>query len=250
MKTGLRRFYPFNAEQTVNILSEFGPLVTMFIVNAAYGITAGTYALLVTTVMAIVAMRIVLKRLPAFPLIASTVTLGFGALTIITHDPMWVQIKVTIFNSMFALFLFIGLWMNKNFFKYVFEKTFHYTKEGWDRFTWSFAWFFVFTAVANELVRLTFKDDQIYSFLGYQMDGVNVWILFKIALIMPLSGFYAYTLTRLMQKHRINPPHETDRSVPSPSSTSSSRPNAAEFAQALVDQRQLAPSASRTKSVR
>ena len=33
-----KRFYPFNAEQTINILSEFGPLVTMFIVNAFCGI--------------------------------------------------------------------------------------------------------------------------------------------------------------------------------------------------------------------
>ena len=235
----LKRIYPFNMEQTVNIMSEFGPLITMFVVNAAYGITAGTWALLATTVMAIIAMRIVLKRLPAFPLIASSVTLVFGALTIITHDPMWVQIKVTIFNAMFAAFLIIGLYLNKNFFKYVFEKTFHYTKEGWDRFTWSFAWFFIFTAVANEMVRLTFKDDQMYSLLGYQMDGVNVWILFKIAIIMPLSAIYAYLLTRLMHKHRIishdasTVSHDLD-SAPA----TSTRPERPDFAQAIVDPQQ------------
>ncbi|MCB1527849.1 MAG: septation protein IspZ [Hyphomicrobiaceae bacterium] len=252
MKNPLSRFYPFNAEQTVNILSEFGPLITMFIVNAAYGITAGTYALLITTVVAIVVMRIVLKRLPAFPLIASSVTVAFGALTIITHDPMWVQIKVTIFNSMFAMFLFGGLWFKRNFFKYVFEKTFHYTQEGWDRFTWSFAWFFVFTAVANELVRLTFKDDHIYSLLGYQMDGVNVWILFKIALIMPASGLYAYLLTRLMQKHRIKDPatHDVPAANVQKAAGFRTQPNAMEYAQALVDQRRLAPSTPRGPQMR
>ena len=36
--SALKRLMPFNAEQTVNILSEFGPLVTMFVVNAMYGI--------------------------------------------------------------------------------------------------------------------------------------------------------------------------------------------------------------------
>jgi intracellular septation protein len=35
------------------------------------------------------------------------------------------------------------------------------------------------------------------------MDGVNVWILFKIAIIMPMSGIYAWWLTRMMQKYRI-----------------------------------------------
>ncbi|MFA5900189.1 MAG: septation protein IspZ [Hyphomicrobium sp.] len=200
----LKRLMPFNAEQAVNILSEFGPLVLMFIVNAMYGIAAGTWALIISTVVAIVAMYVVLHRPPVFPLIASTVTMVFGALTIITHDPMWVQIKVTIFNAMFALFLFGGLWFERNFFKYVFEKTFHYTKIGWDKFTWNFAWFFVFTAFANEFVRLTFKDERVYDVLGMQMDGVGIWIAFKVALIMPLSGLYAWYLTRLMQRYRIS----------------------------------------------
>jgi intracellular septation protein len=208
--TWIRRIYPFNAEQTVNILSEFGPLVTMFIVNAAAGIHAGTWALLISTVLAMVVMLIVLGRLPVFPVIASAVTIVFGVLTLITGDPMWIQIKVTIFNVLFALFLFGGLYFGKNFFKYVFDKTFHYTKEGWDRFTWSFAWFFVFTAVLNEVVRQTFVPDQFYSipYTDYSIDGVNIWILFKVAFIMPISGLYAWYLTTLMQKHRIEPQAE------------------------------------------
>jgi intracellular septation protein len=200
----LRKLYPFNAEQTVNIMSEFGPLVAMFIMNAAYGINVGTWALIITTVIAIIVMMQVLGRLPMFPLIASSVTIIFGFLTIITGDPMWVQIKVTIFNAMFAIFLFGGLYFNKNFFKYIFEGTFNYSKKGWDNFTWSFAWFFVFTAIANEFVRLKFEKNVDYDVLGFTMNGVNIWILFKIAFIMPLSGLYAWWLTFMMQKYRID----------------------------------------------
>lgn len=209
----LRKIYPFNAEQTVNIMSEFGPLVAMFIMNAAYGIEVGTWALIITTGIAIVTMLTVLGRLPMFPLIASSVTILFGFLTIVTGDPMWVQIKVTIFNAMFAVFLFGGLYMGRNFFKYIFEGTFNYTKKGWDNFTWSFAWFFVATAIANEAVRLTFKQDIDYTLLGYTMDGVNVWILFKIALIMPLSAVYAWYLTRMMQKYRVDEPQTEKKSA-------------------------------------
>ncbi len=296
--TKRRKFYPFNAEQTVNILSEFGPLVTMFVVNAmTKDINKGTWALLVTTALSIGVMVWMFRRPPVFPLIASTVTLGFGGLTLITGDPMWVQIKVTIFNAMFAGFLFGSLWhfeskqqlalelmpiaallsvswlvglepgvwalfaamlvavlftrghltdldwvtlgitvpfaaldwwahdpawlktnlvvasalaagfvagaviMPTNFFRYVFEKTFHYTDEGWDFFTRSFAWFFVFTAVANEIVRLSFKESEVYSLLGRELTGINVWILFKVAVIMPLSGLYAGLLARWMRRH-------------------------------------------------
>jgi intracellular septation protein A len=277
----LKRVYPFNAEQTVNILSEFGPLVTMFIVNAAAGIDNGTRALIVSTILAMVVMRWVLGRFPVFPIIASSVTIAFGVLTLVTGDPMWVQIKVSIFNALFAGFLFggllvtspllgryclytvvgllaigaalqaplvmhlpegklpglgdhdnplfanliclgslgigfaIGTLFKRNFFGYVFEKTFHYTQEGWDRFTYSFAWFFVFTALLNEIVRQVFVAEMVYyvPVLG-EMNGVNIWILFKIAFIMPVSGVYAWYLTRLMQKYRIDMPgaapvHET-----------------------------------------
>jgi len=274
----LKRVYPFNAEQTVNILSEFGPLVTMFIVNGIYGKTDpelfhGTVALIVTTIIAMVVMRSVLGRFPVFPIIASSVTIGFGLLTLVTKDPMWVQIKVSIFNALFAGFLFGGLYsislvlsrlslmtvlgllgvgavlqiphlfaaaasnweilkdahnplfanliclgslligfligmpFRRNFFGYVFEKTFHYTPEGWDRFTYSFACFFVFTAILNEVVRQVFAPEVYYiiPFIG-EMNGINIWILFKIAFIMPVSGLYAWYLTRLMQRFRIDLP--------------------------------------------
>jgi len=205
----LKKLFPFNAEQTINILSEFGPLITMFVVNAVAGIEAGTWALLITTGMAIGVMFYIFHRPPIFPLIASGVTIVFGAMTIITGDPMWVQIKVTIFNALFAVFLIGGLIIKHNFFKFVFHETFHYTDEGWNKFTWSFALFFIFTAIANEYVRQTFLDDHLYRILGHTMNGVNVWILFKIAIILPLSMLYAWILTRTLQKYRLPdpPPH-------------------------------------------
>jgi intracellular septation protein len=226
----MRRFFPFNAEQTVNISSEFGPLVTMFVVNAIYGISAGTWALIITTVIAMIGMRIVLRRFPVFPVIASSITIVFGALTLLTGDPMWVQIKVTIFNAAFAMFLFGGLWAGKNFFKQVFGKTFHYTKQGWDKFTFSFAWFFVLTAILNEAVRLTFVDTEFYDFFGYQMDGVNIWILFKVGFIMPLSGFYAWYLTKLMQRYRI-----PEQEITGPAASDKARVRASKLTYATVE---------------
>jgi intracellular septation protein len=205
-----KRLFPFNAEQTVNILSEFGPLVAMFVVNAIYSdsdptLRHGTIAIISTTLIAIAVMKVVLKRFPVFPLIASGVTIVFGALALATDNPMWVQIKVTIFNALFAAFLLFGLWTKRNFFKYAFEKTFHYTEKGWNQFTLSFAVFFLLTAIANEYVRRTFNGAEIYNFFGHSMSGINIWVFFKIAIILPLSGLYAWVMTRLMQKYRL--PH-------------------------------------------
>ena len=203
-----KRLFPFNAEQTINILSEFGPLIAMFVVNAIYSdsdptLKHGTYAILLTTALAIIVMKIVLKRFPVFPLIASGVTLAFGFMALATDNPMWIQLKVTVFNALFAAFLLFGLWTKRNFFKYAFEKTFHYTEKGWNQFTLSFAAFFLLTAIANEYIRQTFQGAEMYDFFGRQMSGINVWVFFKIAVILPVSLLYAWVLTRLMQKHRL-----------------------------------------------
>jgi intracellular septation protein len=203
MKQMLRRIYPFNAEQTVNLLSEFGPLVTLFVVNAVYGVTAGIWSLIVATLISLVAMWVVLRRLPLFALIAGGITLVFSGISLYTHDPMWVQLKVTLFNAVFAIFLMVGLWQGWDFFKYTFEKTFNYTTEGWRKFTTSFAIFFMFLAVANEAVRLGFPSEEQFNLMGWETDGLNVWVMFKVVVVMPLTGLYAFWMTRKLQKYAI-----------------------------------------------
>lgn len=204
----LLNLYPFNREQTVNILSEFGPLVTLFVVNAIYGVTAGIWSLIATTILSLIVMWIVLKRLPMFALIAGGITLIFSGISLWTHDPMWVQLKVTLFNAVFAVFLAVGLIMNRNFFKYTFEKTFHYSLEGWNKFTWSFIFLFMFLAAANEAIRLGFPWRENFDLMGWKTDGLNVWVMFKVAIVMPLTGIYAYVMTRKLQKYALSPEQE------------------------------------------
>ena len=204
MKWILHR-YPFNAEQTVNLLSEFGPLATLFVINAVLGVTAGIWSLIITTMIALATMKILLNRLPVFALIAGGITLVFSAISLYTKDPMWVQLKVTLFNGVFALFLTVGLATQKNFFKYTFEKTFHYTSEGWNKFTRSFIILFFVLALANEAIRLSFPWDKNFNFLGWSTDGLNVWVMFKIIIVMPLSGIHAYFMTRMLKSYTTEP---------------------------------------------
>jgi len=209
-----KRIYPFNKEQTVNILSEFGPLVTLFVVNAVYGVTAGIWSLIVATILSLIVMWVVLKRLPMFALIAGGITLVFSGISLYYDDPMWVQLKVTLFNAVFAVFLMAGLAMKKNFFKYTFGKTFRYTDEGWAKFTWSFVYLFLFLAAANEAIRLYFWHTEQYNLFGWQTDGLNVWVMFKVVIVMPVTGLYAWYMTRLMQKHRIDEDEDAGEKLP------------------------------------
>ncbi len=202
-----QQIYPFNLEQSVNILGEMGPLFLMFLVNGIWGIQVGTWALIGSTFLSLIVTFMVLGRPPIMPFIAGAVTITFGYLTIVTGNPMWVQIKVTLFNLLVAVLLWFGLKSGKNFFHFIFGKTFHYTPEGWYHLTRNLAVFFLITAIANEIVRIGALHVHISAFKRV-ITGVDIWILFKLFVVMPVTGLYLYWQIRLLQKYRLPDPSQ------------------------------------------
>jgi intracellular septation protein len=182
----------------------------MFIVNFVWGVEAGVWSLIVTTALALVVSLIIFRRPPIMPFIAGAVTVTFGTLTLVTGDPKWVQIKVTIFNALVAVLLFVGLYRRKYFFEFVFGKTFSYTDTGWHQLTRNVAIFFMITAIANEAVRLGFATaeipcpNQLFWLLKKPLlTGLDIWMIFKLFVVMPLTSLYLVWQVRLMQKYRI-----------------------------------------------
>ena len=200
-----RRHYPFNAAQSVNILGEIGPLFTMFLVSGIYGIAAGTWALILSTLLALVMTLWVLGRPPIMPFIAGAVSVTFGALTLVTGDAMWVQIKVTLFNALVALTLWLGLRTGRNFFRFVFGGSFHYTQEGWFKLTRNVALFFLATAAVNEAVRHGCANAHVWA-LHRDFTGLDIWILFKIFITMPATALFFWWQVRLLRRHRLPEP--------------------------------------------
>lgn len=204
-QSGTKGWYPFNSEQTVNIIGEIGPLVVFFIVNGVAGVWAGTWSLIVSTVLSLLLSLVVLGRPPIMPFIAGSVSIVFGFLAIYTHDTMWVQLKVTLFNTLVAIMLWVGLRTGRNFFHFVFGKTFHYTPEGWYKMTRNVAWFFLFTAIVNEAVRLGFNGVEIFA-MNRVLTGIDIWVLFKLFIIMPFSTAFFWWQVRVLQQYRLPEP--------------------------------------------
>jgi len=200
-----RRHFPFNAAQTVSILGEIGPLFAMFLVNGIYGIAAGTWALILSTIVSLAATLWVLGRPPIMPFIAGAIGVAFGALTLITGNAMWVQVKVTLFNSLVALALWLSLKTNTNFFRFVFGPAFHYTDEGWYTLTRNVALFFLAMAAANEVVRLSCAHAHVFA-LRHEFTGIDLWILFKIFITMPATALFFWWQVRVLQRHRLPEP--------------------------------------------
>jgi intracellular septation protein len=72
------------------------------------------------------------------------------------------------------------------------------------------ALFFLGTAVVNEMVRLEFADFEMFA-LNRFFTGIDIWILFKIFIIMPVTAAFFWWQVRVMQKYRLPAAADTAR---------------------------------------
>jgi intracellular septation protein len=179
-------------QQLLKFIVELGPLVVFFLVNARAGIFWGTGCFIVATVAALIASRILFKHVAIMPLVSGAVVLIFGGLTLYLQDELFIKLKPTIVNSIFASILFGGLLFQKSLLKYLFGDVFSLTEEGWKKLTFRWACFFVFLAILNEFAWRLLSTDQ--------------WVSFKVFAIMPITMLFAISQVGLLQRHQLDKP--------------------------------------------
>jgi intracellular septation protein len=170
----------------LKLLVEIGPLVVFFIVNGRAGIFYGTGAFMAATVVALAASHVLFGRIPAMPLVSGLFIVVFGGLTLWLQDELFIKMKPTIVNALFAAALFGGLALDKPLFKYLFGDVFKLTDEGWRRLTLRWAVFFLALAALNEIVWRSFSTD--------------VWVSFKLFAVMPLTFAFALAQIGLLKR--------------------------------------------------
>jgi len=175
--------------QLLKLLVELGPLVVFFFANSRAGIFWGTAIFMAATVVALIASRVLLGRIPTMPLVSGFFVLVFGGLTVWLQDDLFIKMKPTIVNSLFAGTLFGGLWFGKPLLKLIFGEVFRLTEEGWRHLTIRWAWFFVALAVINEVVWRLFSTD--------------AWVSFKVFGIVPLTFVFAISQIGLIKRFEL-----------------------------------------------
>jgi intracellular septation protein len=153
-------------KQPLKSITEIGPLVAFFVAYKFFGIIHATAALVAVTAIAIAVTYYIEKKVPMMPLISAIVVGLFGALTIFSGNELFIKIKPTLVNLVFAAILLVGVARGKGLLKYLFDGAMHMSDKAWLQFSVRWAIFFIALAVANELIWRNFSTD--------------IWVDFKV----------------------------------------------------------------------
>ncbi|MCF4165925.1 septation protein A [Zavarzinia compransoris] len=183
-KSGRPKVHPL-----LRFVLEAGPLAVFFYCNTKFGLFTATGVFMVATVVALAVDWTLERRLPIMPLVSGGFVLVFGGLTLILQDELFIKMKPTIVNSLFAIALFGGLAFGRALLKPMFGAAFQLTEAGWRVLTVRWASFFVVLAVLNEVVWRNFSTD--------------TWVDFKVFGIMPITILFTLAQMPLILKHQL-----------------------------------------------
>ena len=94
----------------LKFIADFGPLLIFFTIYYKSGNSLSTAIppLIIATVIAVVAVYFLEKKIPYVPLIGGIVISLFGGLTLYFNNPVFLYMKPTIINLIFAAALILG----------------------------------------------------------------------------------------------------------------------------------------------
>ena len=177
----------------IKILTDFGPLLIFLIVyyKSNKNLIIAIPPLILTTIVAVAIVYFVEKKIPYIPLIGAFLVSLFGGLTIFFKNPIFIYLKPTIINIIFAITLWIGkIWYRKNFLKFFFKSSIKLEEFGWDKLLYRWIVFFIFLAIINEIV--------------WRTQSEEFWINFKVWGILPITLLFTAFQIPLIQKYKKN----------------------------------------------
>ena len=176
----------------IKFLSDFGPLLIFFgfYYKSGNNLNIAIPPFIIATILSLSIMYYIEKKIPLIPLVGGILITFFGGLTLYFDNPIFLYMKPTIINILFAAVLFFGKYFtDKPLLKIFFQNTLNLEDEGWKKLNYRWIGFFIFVAILNEIVWRT----QTEAF----------WVNFKVWGLLPISFLFAASQVPLINKYKL-----------------------------------------------
>ena len=176
----------------LKFLTDFGPLIIFFFFyyNNDKNLSVAIPPLIIATVLAVAVIYFVEKQIPYVPLIGGIIITLFGGLTLYFNNPVFIYMKPTIVNMIFAVTLIVSkVFFNKNFLKFFLQNAFQLNEIGWNKLNFRWAYFFIFLALINEIV--------------WRTQPETTWVNFKVWGILPITFIFTVLQLPLIRRYKI-----------------------------------------------
>ena len=165
------------------MILELAPALVFFVANFGWGLMVATAAVMAATVITTIIGVVTERRVPALAVVTLALVLILGGAGLVFEDEVFIKVKPTIGNALFALALAIGLGFRESLLRRALTVQLDMTDEGWRVLTLCWIAFALFLAAANELAWRTLDTDS--------------WVAVKTAKA-PLSIVCYILITRLV----------------------------------------------------
>lgn len=173
--------------ELTRLVLEIGPLIAFLLAYYSGDIWLATGVLIAATVASLICTWLLFRRLPVMPLVSGVILTVFGGLTLLLADEIYIKMKPTIVNTLFAAALLGGLAWNKLVWKILFKDVMQLQDEGWRALQIRWGLFFLFLAVLNEIIWRNFNTE--------------VWVNFKVFVLAPMTFFFAVLQIGIVKRY-------------------------------------------------
>ena len=177
----------------VKFVTDFGPLVVFFFFyyNSDKNLKIAIPPFVLATIISLLVVWIIEKKIPMVPLISGILITLFGGLTIYFDNAVFLYIKPTIINILFGLALLLGkFFTDEPILKKIMGKSLSLAPEGWDLLNKRWIYFFFGVAILNECV--------------WRTQSEEFWVNFKVWGLLPITFIFTAFQIGLINKYKTN----------------------------------------------
>ncbi len=181
-------------------LTELGPLIVFYGVNAKFQLFAATAAFMGVTVLAEIVSLVVKGYMAITALITCVSVLVFGTLTLVLHDETFIKLDATVVSALLSTVLGGGLLFGRSFIVVLLDHIFNLTPKGWRILTLLWAAFFAGMTILNEVI--------------WRTQSTDAWVTFRVFGVTILSLLFATGLMPLTKRYHAAPVSRSAQSAP------------------------------------